>query len=66
MIETLINLYVCGSCLVVAIACLVWVVYAICTANKRKYYSPLLWPSAVLAAVMCIFGLWILICGWPY
>jgi hypothetical protein len=66
MIETLTNLYVCGSCLVVAVACLVWVVYAVCTPNTNGYRSPLFWPSVVLAAIMCGFGLWVLICGWPY
>lgn len=95
MIETLTNLYVCGSCFVVAVACLVWVVCAVCGVNAEEYrkivwgdnhgntYSrtttlmerlhmftidnnPLLWPSVVLAVIVCIFGLWVLICGWPY
>lgn len=94
MVETLTNLYVCGSCFVVAVACLVWVVCVVCGVNAEEYRtirwsfdgkkrsrpttlrerlymftvdnSPLLWPSVVLAAIMCIFGLWTLICGWPY
>lgn len=95
MIETLTNLYVCGSCFVVAVACLVWVVCVVCGVNATEYRTivwmgsngkehrrtatlmerlhmftednnPLLWPSVVLAAIICGFGLWVLICGWPY
>lgn len=95
MIETLTNLYVCGSCFVVIAACLVWVVGAVSGVNATEYRtvvwlssngnehcrtatlmerlhmftednSPLLWPSVVLAAIISGFGLWVLICGWPY